>query len=86
MSAHEEERTVATERDAAEKNDGTVLGFSTEIFEEKITAKLEPLHALTHMMDRLVHGNSAREFTTASTIEAQFPSEIIATHRRSRNL
>ena len=47
--------------------------------EEKIKANLEPLHAqisaLTQMMDRLIQGNSVREFMTASTRESRFSSK-----------
>ena len=79
MSAHEEQSTVASEPNEAEQNDGTSSGCSADLIEERIKANLEPLHAqissLVQMMDRLIQGNSARGYLTASTREARFPSE-----------
>ena len=59
--------------DANELNDEDSARFSPGVTEGKIKLNLEPLHAqisvLMEMMDRLIQGNSAREFTTASTRE-----------------
>ena len=61
--------------DTKEQNDEGSARLSPDIIEERIKANLEPLHtqifALTEMMDRFFQGNSAREFTTASTHEAR---------------
>ena len=82
-SAHDYETTVATKGDSTEKNDGTSLGFSNDMIEERIKANFEPLHAqisaLTQMMSRLIQGNSAREFTTANRRDAQLPSNSLPT-------
>ena len=79
MSIQEEETTMAAEMDATEGNDGTSLGFSPDMIEEEIKANFDSLlaqiSALTQMMDRIIQGNLAREFTTASTRETRFPSE-----------
>ena len=80
VSADEKETTEATQVDATDTNDVTNLGFSTDLIEEKVKANLEPLQApipaLTQMMDRIIQGNSVRDFTTASTRKCQFPSEL----------
>ena len=85
MSAHEEEATLATKVDATGRTDETSLDFLADIIPEKFKVNLEPLHAhistLSQMMDRLIQGNSAREFTTASALENQFPSESPLTDR-----
>ena len=79
MSSHEKDTTVAAEMNATEGNDGTSICFSPDMIQERIKTNLEPLHAkilaLTQMMDRLIQGNSASEFTTASTRETQFLSK-----------
>ena len=49
------------------------------MIEKRIKENFESLYAqifaLTEMMDRLIPGNSAREFTTASTRELRLQSE-----------
>ena len=40
MSAHEEETTIAAELDAIGKTDGTNIGFSPDMIEERIKANL----------------------------------------------
>ena len=76
LTTHEEEKIVAVEKFATERNDETRKGFSSE---EKIKANFEPLHAqisaLTQILDRLFQGNLVREFTTISIRETRFPYE-----------
>ena len=76
MCAHEEKATVEAEIDANERNNGAGIGFSLDMIEEKVKANLQPLYAqisaLTEMMNRLIQGNSARVFTTASTRKLNF--------------
>ena len=66
-------------KETIERNDENILRFSPDIIEETIKANLEPLHAqifaLTEYMDRLIQGNSARDFTTAGTRELRQQSE-----------
>ena len=73
IPALEEDTTVETELYASEKTDKTIARYSPDRIDEKIKTNLEPLYAqisaLTEMMDRLFRGNSAREFTTATTRE-----------------
>ena len=82
MSAHGEDAMEETARDKCVQNDENSARFSPHLIEESIKANLEPLHAeisaLTEMMDRLIQGNSAREFTTASTRELQ---RLLLKHR-----
>ena len=65
--------------DTNERNLGTTTGFSPDMVEERVKANLQLFHtqisALTEMMDKLIHGNSAREFTTASTQKSRLQSE-----------
>ena len=79
MSTYREEAMEGTATDMDEQNDENSARFSPDMIEERIKANLEPLHAqisaLTEMMDRLFQGNSAREFTTASTHEPRPRSE-----------
>ena len=53
------------------------------MIEEKVMEIFEPLHNrishLVEMMDRLIQGNSAGEFTTASTLELHLQSESLFT-------
>ena len=71
MSPHEEELTGEVGIDTNEGNKVNSVRFSPDKVDERIKANLKPLHAqisaLTEMMDSLTQGNSAREFTTAST-------------------
>ena len=75
MSPHEEELTGEVGIDTNEGNEVNSVRFSPDKVDERIKANLKPLHAqisaLTEMMDSLTQGNSAREFTTASTRELQ---------------
>ena len=53
------------------------------MFEERVKADLEPLHAqipaLTELMDRSIQGNSAREPNTANTRELRHKSKSFFT-------
>ena len=79
VSAYEEDTTREVEIDASEQIDETNARISPDVAEERIEANFEPLHAQipasTEMMHKLLQGNSAREFTTASTRELRPQSE-----------
>ena len=79
MSANGEEAMEEVAIDAYEQNDENSARFSPDMIEEMIKANLELLRAqisaLTEMKDRLIQGNSAREFTTASAHELRLQSE-----------
>ena len=81
MYTHEEDTTVEAGLYANEQNNQTNGIFSPDMIEEKIKANLEPLCAqispLRELMDRLIQGNSAREFMTASTRELRLQSESL---------
>ena len=78
-SAHEEETAVEIKIGATERNGRARAGFSLDMIGEKIKTNLERLHAqisaLTEMMDRIIQGNPATEFTTGSTRELRLQSE-----------
>ena len=79
MTAQGEEATEGVEIDANERNDERSVRFSPDMIEERIKANLEMLlaqiSALNEMMDDLFQGNSAKEFTTASTREIRHQSK-----------
>ena len=70
-SSQEDEITGEVETGIFEGNEENSMKFSLELVDERIKAILEPLNAqssaLTEMMDRLMHSNSAKETTTASS-------------------
>ena len=71
------DRCIQTERNPTKSETST--GFFPDLIEKRIEENLEPLDAqifaLTQMTDKLVQGNSAREYPTASTRELRFPSD-----------
>ena len=73
ISAHGKETMEEVATDTNKVNDKNSVRFSPYIIEETIKANLELLHAqisaLTEIMDRLIQGNAARAFKTASTRE-----------------
>ena len=68
-SAHEEQLSEASEAHTTEKDDKANTEFSPGSIEERIKAKLEPLHAqislLTQMINKLIQDNLARKNPTA---------------------
>ena len=67
ISAHEEEATGEVETEIIETKGENSMRFSPELVDERIKASLEPIIALTELMDRLIQSNSAKETTMASS-------------------
>ena len=80
MSAHEEDVTEGTELNTNDENEENSVRFSPEMVDERIKENLETLHAqvfaLTEMIDRLIQGDSVKEFITASTRELRNQPEL----------
>ena len=83
MSAHGKEVTGGTEIGTIDENEENNVRFSTEMFDDRIKADLETLHAqifaLTQMMDRLIQGNLAMEFNAARTRDLRNQPELLFT-------
>ena len=84
LPTHEEKPTVATETNVNVRENENSTGFSPVpwyMIEEKIKANFElfpaQFSALVQMLERLIQGKSAREFTTASSRKTWFSSELL---------
>ena len=85
MSIQEEETTVAAEMNATEGYDGTSLGFSPDMIEERIKANFEPLLAQTSALTANDGQINPRQLGQRIH-DGKYPRDSIVFHRRTRKL
>ena len=88
MSAHEEEVTGEVEADATEGDEENSVRFSPNLFDERIKASLEPLHAqisgLIEMKARLIQSYSARDISCFFFVKIEEFTIYIITYFENR--